>query len=112
MRTLQEMAAAIDRALPLCEAVSLTPADRDARQALTLALAAVADTSFVDPCQQARPELRGLCSFVNILAGTLRNCMARADEPDHFLQFVIGSKARDLMALMPELKKAFDRAGG
>ena len=56
MKTLQEMAAAIDRALPLCEAISEEPGDCDTRQALTLALAPIGDESFLEPCRQAKPE--------------------------------------------------------
>jgi hypothetical protein len=112
MRTLHEMAAAIDRALPLCEAVSNQPADLFARQALTRALAGIADVAFLDLCEQAQPELRGLCTFAHMQANIARDCMIRSDAPDHFIQFVIGSKARDLLALLPELKKAFVRLGG
>src|SRR5690348_3367477 len=100
------MAAAIDRALPLCEAVSQEPGDSDARQALMLALAAIADPSFLEPCRQSQPELRSLCFFVHIQATLLRDCMTRSDAPDHFMQFMIGSKSRDLLALLPHLKKA------
>ena len=109
MRTLHEMAAAIDRALPLCEAVSNQPADRDARQALTLALAGIADDAFLELSKHARPDLRGLCNFAHMQANIARDCMTRSDAPDQFMQFVIGSKARDLLALLPELKKAFGR---
>jgi hypothetical protein len=112
MRTLHEMAAAIDRALPLCEAVSNQPGDRDARQALMLALTGIADEAFLDLCEHAQPELRGLCNFAHMQANIARDYMIRSDMPDHFMRFVIGSKARDLLALLPELKKAFVRLGG
>jgi hypothetical protein len=107
--TLQEMVAAIDRALPLCEALSKAPADREARQALYLALAAIADESFVEPCQEAPSALRGLCNFVHIQAMLLRGCLTRSDEPGHVIQFAIDSKARDLLALLPELKRVIER---
>lgn len=109
MKTLRGMAAAIDLALPLCEAVSKEPADRETRRALYLALAAIADDSFVEPCQQAQPAVRGLCNFVHIQAMLLRDCLTRSDEPDHIIQFMIDSKSRDLLALLPELKRAIDR---
>ncbi len=111
MRTLQEMAAAIDRALPLCEAVFNQPTDRDARQALSLALAPIADDSFLEPCMRAQPDLRGMCSFVHIQATIARDCLTRSDAPDHFMQVIIASKACDLLALLPELKKALARWG-
>jgi hypothetical protein len=104
------MAAAIDRALPLCEAVAREPSDRGARQALTLALAALADPNTAELCQLAKAETRGLCGFVHILARIMRDCMTQSDAPDRFMQFMIGSKARDLMALLPELRKALDGA--
>src|SRR4051812_5615246 len=104
------MAAAIDRALPLCDAVAREPGDLGARRALTLALAGLADPSTPEVCQQAKVEARGLCGFVHILARITRDCMIQSDKPDRFMQFMIGSKARDLLALLPELKKAFDDA--
>jgi hypothetical protein len=111
MRTLHEMAAAIDHALPLCEVVSNQPTDRDARRALTLALAPIADEAFVEPCERAAPPLRNLCHFVRIEAAIARDCLTRSNEPDETLQFIITNKARDLLALLPELKKAFARWG-
>ena len=108
MKTLGEMAAAIDRALPLCEVVAREPSDPGARRALALALAALADPSTLELCQQAKAETRGLCGFVHILARITRDCMAQSDEPDRFMQFMIGSKARDLLALLPELKKSLE----
>lgn len=114
MRTLQDMTAAVDRVLPLCEAVANAPHDLDGRQALTPALAAIADPSFLEPCQEVEPELRGLCNFVHIQATLLSDCLRRSDAPDHFMKFMIGGKSRDLLALLSELKTAFDRclAGG
>ena len=111
MQTLQEMAAVIDRVLPLCAAVSNQPGDHDARQALTLALAEITDEAFVEPCERARPELRGLCNFVHIQATIVRDCLMRSDAPDHALQSMIGNKARELLELLPELKKALVRWG-
>jgi hypothetical protein len=108
LKTLQEMAAAIDLALPLCEAVAREPSDLGARRALARALAALADPSTVALCQQARAETRGLCGFVHILARITRDCIAQSDVPDRFMQFMIGSKARDLLALLPELKKSLE----
>ena len=104
------MAAVIDRVLPLCEAVSGRPNDREARQALRPALEAIADPSFVEPCEHAHPALRSLGNFVRIQAMLLRDCMMRSDAPDHVIEFMIDSKARDLLALLPELKKAIDLA--
>jgi len=108
LKTLREMAAAIDLALPLCEAVSREPADLHARQALALALAALADPSTLELCQQTRFESQGLCGFVHILARIAHDCMMQSDAPDLFMRFMIGSKARDLLALLPELKKALN----
>ena len=108
MTTLREISAAIDRALPLCEAVSREPADLEARQALALALAALVDPSTLELCQRTGAETRGLCSFVHFLARIARDCMMLSDAPDPFMQFMIGSKARDLLALLPELKKALN----
>ena len=107
--TLQEMAAAIDRALPLCEAVSKKPDDPAACHALYLALAAIADDSFVESYQQVPSALRSLCNFVHIQAMLLRDCMTRSDAPDDVIQFMIGSKSRDLLAILPELKRAIER---
>ena len=110
MKTLQEMAAAIDRALPLCEVVAREPSDPAARRALSLALTALADPSTLELCQQAKAETRGLCGFVHILARIMRECTIQSDAPDRFMLFMIGSKARDLLALLPELKKALNGA--
>lgn len=109
MRTLQHMTDAVDRVLPLCQAVANAPDDLHWRQALTPALAAIADPSFLEPCQEAEPELRGLCNFVHIQATLLSDCLGRSDAPDHIMKFMIGSKSRDLLALLSELKTAFDR---
>jgi hypothetical protein len=111
MGTLHEMTAAIDRVLPLCEAVSRDPSNRDTRQALSLALAVIADESFLEPCTHAKPGTRGLCNFVHIQAILMRDCMTRSDEPADLINFIIGSKARDLLALLPELKKSLDDSG-
>jgi hypothetical protein len=103
------MAAAIDRALPLCEVVAREPANPVARRALSEALAPLADPSVVELCRQALAEIHGLCSFVHILARIARDCMMQPEAPDPFMQFMIGSKARDLIALLPELRKALNR---
>jgi len=108
--TLQDMVAAIDRALPLCEAVAKDPDDLDARRALTVALAEIADESFLATCDQAAPAHRGLCNFARIQSMLLRDCMTRSDEPKPVVAFMIVSKSRDLLALLPELKKAIDRS--
>ncbi len=34
--------------------------------------------------------------------------MMQSDAPDPFMHFMIGGKARDLLALLPELKKALN----
>jgi hypothetical protein len=112
LKTFWEMAAAIDRALPLCEAVVREPSDPGARRALTLELAALADPSTLELCQRAKAETRGLCSFAHILAKIMRDCMTQSDTPDRFMQFMIGSKARDLLALLPELKNALNVHSG
>jgi len=110
LKTLREMVTAIDHALPFCEAVAREPSDPGTRQALTIALAALADPSTLELCQQAKAEIRGLCGFVQILARIMRDCMIQSDAPDRFMQFMIGSKARDLLALLPELRKALNGA--
>jgi hypothetical protein len=110
LKTLQEMADAIDRALSMCEVVARDPSDSGARRALTLALAALADPATLELCQAARPQTHWLCSFAHILATIMRDCMTQCDEPDGVMQFMIGSKARDLLALLPELKKALNAA--
>jgi hypothetical protein len=91
LKTLQEMAAAIDRALPLCEVVAREPANLAARQALSEALTALADPSTLELCRQARAEIQGLCSFVHILARIARDCMMQPETPDPFMQFMIWS---------------------
>src|SRR4051812_8050830 len=101
MKTLQEMAAAIDRALPLCEVVAREPSNLAARRALALALTEMADQPTLELCQQAKAETRGLCGFVHILVRIMRDCITHPDASDRFMQFMIGSKARDLMALLP-----------
>lgn len=110
MRTLQEMVAAIDRVLPLCEAVAKAPDDRAARQALAIAPAAIAANSFLEPCKSAEARIQGLCNFVHIQAILLRDCMARLDVPDQSMRLIIDSKAHDLLALLPELKAVIERA--
>src|SRR3954470_9772249 len=92
MKTLQEMAAAIDRAVPLCQVVARKPSDPGARRELSLALAALADPSTDELCQQAKAEIRGLCGFVHILARIMRECMIQSAAPDRFMLFMIGSK--------------------
>jgi hypothetical protein len=109
MRTLQEAADAIDRALPLCEAVATQPDDREARRLLSLALAPIADDSFLESFERAPHALRGLSNFAHIQAMLLRNCMERSDEPDHVISLMIVSKSRDQLALLLELRKAITR---
>ena len=38
--------------------------------------------------------------------------MMQSDAPDPFMHFMIGGKARDLLALLPELKKALNGVPG
>jgi hypothetical protein len=109
MKTLQEAAVAIERALPLCEAVAALPDDLEARRLLSLALAPIADDSFLEPFERASHAVRGLGNFAHIQALLLRNCMVRLDEPDHVIGLMIVSKSRDLLALLPELRKAIAR---
>jgi hypothetical protein len=109
LKTLQEMAAAIDRVLPLCEAVSKEPGDNDARRALAQALAAIAAPSFLEPCCQSPSEFRSLCDFAHIQAILLRDCLVRTDAPDEVLKSMIGSRTRDLLVLLPHLRTAIAR---
>jgi hypothetical protein len=112
VKTLQDVAAAIDHALPLCEAVSKQPDSSDARQALAPVLAALARASFLEPFEAAAPALRGLGNFVHIQAMLLRDCMVRSDAPDHVIGLMIAAKSRDLLALVRELQKAIDHSAG
>ena len=73
---------------------------------------ALADPSALELCQRTGAETRGLCGFVHILARIARDCMMQSDAPDPFMHFMIGGKARDLLALLPELKKALNGVPG
>jgi len=109
MQTLQELAAAIDHLLLLCEAVAKAPGELGPRAALDVALAPLADRSFPQACRDAAQELHGLANMVHVQAGILRERLApRADEPPEFTAFLV-NKAKELMTILPELRKAFDR---
>jgi hypothetical protein len=112
MRTLQEMAVAIDRTLPPCAAVSEAPTDSEARQALMRALAPLADESFLRPVEHASPHIRALCNFVHVQAILVLNCLALPMAPDHSMKLIIVGRTRELLAILDELKKALAGAAG
>jgi len=112
MKTLREFAAAVDRALPLCEALVETPNDRASRGALHAALIVFADRSFPTGCRGASAEVRGLCNLVHIQATLLCERLANwGAEPTHFAAF-LANRAEDLMSLLPELRRTLERAPG
>ena len=112
MKTLREFAAAVDRALPLCEALARTPDDRAARAALLAGLVVFADRSFPATCREASAEIRALCNLVHIQATILCERLANwGTEPAHFSAF-LANRAQDLMSLLPELRKTLERTPG